>query len=383
MRIGFDLRPTSRKNSRRRGVGKYTFWLAEELIGSSSEDEFVFYHAQGCPPVLPGSREWKQVGLPDLTRASRLNWMLDRLFLGRALARDRLDLFHATEIASIPKVKECEVWAHVHDLIPFIFWEDTKRWLPWDYVRALRWAWGRMRQSDLVITDSKHSQKDICERLDRTEETVKVIYPCCDPNFGPRDQSESKSILKDEFSIDHPFLLYVGGSDSRKNLPRLLTAFRSILDLGYPGKLVLAGETFLWDIEEVRLLRQQIDREKTGPFISFPGYVSDRLLPHFYSACDLFIFPSLYEGFGLPVLEAIRCEAMVLASRSSSIPEVAGAAAEYFDPEEADSIVEAFGRVYENPARRLELRRACRDQGRRFSWKNAVRQVHDLYDSRR
>ncbi len=383
MKIGFDLRPTSRKNSRRRGIGKYTLWLAEELLRSPSEHEFVFYHARGRPPALAGNRHWTHVGLPELTQATRLNWMLDRLFLSRSLARGRLDLFHATEITSIPKVKECEVWAHVHDLIPFIFWKDTQRWMPWDYVRALRWAWGRMRQADLVITDSKHSQKDICERLDRTEETVKVVYPCCDPTFSPRAQSESEAILEREFSIDHPFLFYVGGSDSRKNLPRLLTAFRGILDLGYPGKLVLAGETFHWDIEEVRLLRQQIDREKTGPFISFPGYVPDRLLPHFYSACDLFIFPSLYEGFGLPVLEAIRCEATVLASRSSSIPEVAGEAAEYFDPEETHSIVEAFGRVYENPARRAELRQACRDQGRRFSWKKAVRQIHDLYDSRR
>ncbi len=382
MRIGYDLRPSSRKNSRRRGIGKYTFWLASELL-DTTQHEFVLYHAQGQKSSLQGGKKSRQVGLPQLTRASRFNWLVDRFLLDRKLSQDRLDLFHATEITSIPNLKSCDVWAHVHDLIPFLFWEETKQQFPWDYLRALRWAWGRINQSDLIITDSDHSRKDICERLNRSEESVKVIYPSCDPTLGPRDKEESREILKREFAIDYPFLFYVGGSDFRKNLRRLLTAFRTILDRGYPGKLVLAGETFLWNIEEVRLLRRQIEREKTGSSIVFCGYIPDQFLPNFYSACDLFVFPSLYEGFGLPVLEAIRCEAKVLTSRSSSIPEVGGKAAVYFDPEEVDSMVEAFGKLYDNASCEESMRHECRRQSRRFSWKNAVRQIHDLYDSRR
>ena len=381
MRIGFDLRPCFRKNSRRRGVGKYTFWLATELLNGALGHEFVLYSAQAQGATVPGADRWQQVGLPELTRASRLNWLLDRIFLDRRLGRDRLDLFHATEVTSIPRSKTCPVWAHVHDLIPFLFWEETKRWQPWDYRQTLQSARERMGRADLLITDSEHSKKDICEQLDRPQESVEVIYPSCSPEFGPRDRAESREILRREFSIEGPFLFYVGGSDSRKNLPRLLTAFRTILDQGYSSKLVLAGETFLWNIEEIRLLRQQIEWEKTGPFVAFPGYVPDRFLPNFYSACDLFVFPSLYEGFGLPVLEAICCEAKVLASQSSSIPEVAGDAAVYFDPEEEDSIVEAFERIYDNPSLEDSLTQECRRQSRRFSWKKAVGQIHDLYDS--
>ena len=382
MRIGFDLRPSFRKNSRRRGIGKYTLWLATELFNNPIEHEFVLYHAQGQKPDLPSAGKWTKADLPELARASRLNWLVDRIFLERRLSQDRVDLFHATEITSIPRLKKGGVWAHVHDLIPFLFWEKTTQSFPWDYVQALRWARGRISQSDLVITDSEHSKKDICERLDRPEESVEVIYPSCNPNFGPRDGEESREILKRDFSIDYPFLFYVGGSDFRKNLLRLLTAFRTIRDQGYPGKLVLAGETFLWDIEEVRLLRQQIESEKIGPSVVFPGYIPDQILPYFYSACDLFVFPSLYEGFGLPVLEAIRCEAKVLASQSSSILEVGGEAAVYFDPQEEESLVEAFGQLYDNASDEERLRQECWRQSRRFSWKNAVRQLHDLYDSR-
>ena len=383
MRIGFDLRPSSRVNSRRRGIGKYTFHLATELLSAPSQHEFVLYHVKGQHPTFDSGQQKRQVGLPELTRAHRLNWLVDHLFLGRRLARDGLDLFHATDVTSIPSSRTCEVWAHVHDLIPFMFWAETKQSLPWDYIGALKWALRRMTHSDLIITDSDHSKRDICGKLDRPEESVRVIYPSCHPSFGPRDREESRAILAQQFAIHDPFLFYVGGSDFRKNLPRLLTAFRRIVDLGYSGKLVLAGESFLWNIEEVRLLKQQIEKERTQRFVLFPGYVPDRLLPNFYSACDLFIFPSLYEGFGLPVLEAIRCEAKVLASWSSSIPEVAGEAAEYFDPEDENSIVDAFERVFDNPSRGEELTRMCRHQSDRFSWKNVVGQILDLYDSRK
>lgn len=380
MRVGFDLRPSYRKNSRRRGVGKYTFWLAEELLKDATGPEFLLYKGKGQEATLPGAGNSHQIELPELRLAPRLNWLLDRVFLERRLAQDGLALFHATDITSIPRVRRCQVWAHVHDLIPFLFWKDTRRWLPWDYVQALRLARGRMRRADLIITDSEHSKKDICEQVGRREDDVKVIYPSCGPDFGPRDKVESRKILKRQYSIDQPFLFYVGGSDSRKNLPRLLTSFRMILDQGYPGKLVLAGESFLWDIEEVRVLRQQIERQRMAADVVFPGYVPDALLPNFYSACDLFVFPSLYEGFGLPVLEAIRCETKVLASRSSSIPEVAGKAAAYFDPRDEESLVQAFKRLYEAPHEPLQ--RECRRQSQRFSWKKAVQEILELYVSR-
>lgn len=379
MRIGFDLRPAFRKNSRRRGIGVYSRELLHALLEANRDHEFVLYNLPGCS--FEQAARCLQRSIPHLSKPSRLNWVLDRLVLTGRLVKDRLDLFHATEITSIPRSDELRVWAHVHDLIPFVFWEETRRRVPWDYARGLRSSLKRIQTAERIITDSKHSKSDICRRLGIDEKRVHVVYPSCGPVFRPLDQDSCRRQLESRYSITDPFVFYVGGSDFRKNLSRLVGAFASFRRLGYRGKLVLAGETFRWDIEEVNELRGHIGRVGLKSAVIFPGYVPQADLPLFYNGCDFFIFPSLYEGFGLPVLEAIRCHTPVLTANRSSLPEVAGKAAEYFEPEDEQSIVEAFSRVHENESRLEELRAACRQQGLLFSWETAARQIHELYDS--
>ncbi|MGH9341415.1 MAG: glycosyltransferase family 4 protein [Acidobacteriota bacterium] len=381
MRIGFDLRPAMKKNSRRRGMGKYTEQLARALLELDSGHHFVFYGLAGEAPHLSNDGG-QRVNLTYVNRPSRINWMLDRFLLPRRLRSDAIEIFHATELTSIPLASFTRVWAHVHDLIPYIFKEETARRVPRDYLYALKSAWRRIERADLIITDSLHSRNDICEHIGVSAEKVKVIYPGSNPEVEPVNRHQARAELQRRYGIQGRFLFYVGGSDFRKNLKVLVSAFAEIRRSGYLGDLVMGGETFLWDIAEIREIREEIAKQGLDTCVIFPGYIPDTELGLFYSACDVFVFPSLYEGFGLPVLEAMKCGAPVLASRSSSIPEVGGEAAVYFDPADRRGLVDAFAGVHGNRAKLEKLKTRGFEQARKFEWRTAAQEIHGLYESR-
>lgn len=379
MRIGFDLRPALKKNSRRRGIGKYTRQLLEALVVQNPDHSFILYSRAGGTAEVPSRCTVRNV--PHLARPGRLNWVPDLLFLPLYLHSDGVEIFHATDITSIPRSSKVRVWATVHDLIPFIYWEETVRGVPRDFVWALKLAWKRMAQADLILTDSLYSRSDICERLGVPEERVHVVYPGATEGMGPVDPEEARNALREQYRISGPFVFYVGGSDFRKNLPRLVQSFGRVRKKGYPGKLILGGETFTWEIPEVVELRARIEALNLGEHVVFCGFIPECHLPFFYSACDAFVFPSLYEGFGLPVLEALQCGAPVLTSHTSSLPEVAGEAAVLVDPEDEESIVNGFWEIFSENRRRHEMRETGFRQARRFSWKQAARQIRQLYEA--
>ena len=144
--------------------------------------------------------------------------------------------------------------------------------------------------------------------------------------------------------------------------------------------LVMAGETFHWEVEEVQTLKEKIDLLNLGDTVVFPGYVSEDDLPYFYSACDAFVFPSFYEGFGLPVLEAMQCGAPVVCSRATSIPEVIGDCAAYFDPESLDGLVDSLELVCGDESRTQRMRKEALTRSERFDWNLAAREIIGLYE---
>lgn len=165
MRIGFDLRPVIKKNSRDRGIGKYSYQLIKSLLRVNARHDYVLYTIGGQCPELGGSYESRH--LFYLPRPSRLNWVPDPFFLPRQIRRDALEIFHATEITSIPRLHRSapgprsRVWVHIHDLTPLVFWEQTVERVPKDFAYGLKKAFARIKEANLVITDSLHSKKDI------------------------------------------------------------------------------------------------------------------------------------------------------------------------------------------------------------------------------
>lgn len=380
LRVGFDYRPAQMKNSRNRGIGRYTANLFCALAAHRDE-ALVRLMPYGLPNAAPppegAGLEWRKA--PFLKKPSRLNWLLDRWVLPRRIRADRIDLFHAQDPVSIPISKGCRSWATVHDAIPFIFWKETVRRTPWDFRLALTLAGKRLRRVERIITISECSKRDLCARLGIEQNRISVVYGGCDPHIKPIDPKAARVVLQSRYHLESPFLFYVGGADFRKNLSRLAVAFASLIRLGYKGKLVLAGETFLWDFPEVRELKRSIDSEGISRHILMPGFVPDTDLAAFYAACDLFVFPSQYEGFGLPVLEAMTCGAAIAAGKVSAIPEVAGDAAFYFDPNSTDSMVEAIWEALSHPEEVERKRAAGLERAKSFGWDRAAQQILDLY----
>ncbi len=377
MRIGFDLRPALRKNHRHRGIGKYTHQLLKSLLERGPQHQYVVYILGGHDISLPGNFEVR--ALPYLRRPNRLNWLLDWILLPLQLRRDQIQLFHATDITSIPRTTSCRVWAHVHDMIPYLFWRQTVQHASADYLLALRKFRRDMKRADLIITVSRHSKRDICKALGKQSAEVQVIAPGCEEHFRPHPQHKARTLVQRHYGLQHPFLFYVGGTDFRKNLKRLIGAFRLLRQHGYPGKLVLAGETFSSDIPEVIEIHNHIEECDLREHVATIGYVPDEHLPHLYSSCDFFVFPSLYEGFGLPVLEAMACGAPVVTSQVSSIPEVAGEAALYFDPAQVESIAASMIAAWESPNRLSDLRQKGFQQVQLFSWVSAAEKLLQTY----
>lgn len=379
-RVGFDYRPAQMKNSRNRGIGRYTANLFRALTAQCDEAQIQLV-PYGLPDEAwpPGNSRLEWRSAPRLKRPARLNWLLDRWSLPKRIRADRIDLFHALDPVSIPIAKGCRTWATVHDAIPYIFWEETVRRTPWDFRLALNQAVKRLRLADRVITISESSKRDLCGRLGIEQSRVSVVYGGCDPHIKPVEPEAARIVLQSRYNVDSPFLFYVGGTDFRKNLGRLAAAFARLRRLGYQGKLVLAGETFLWDIPEVNGLKQVMDQEEISPHVLLPGFVPDRDLAAFYAACDLFVFPSQYEGFGLPVLEAMTCGAAIAAGKVSAIPEVCGDAAFYFDPDFSDSMVETIWEALRHPEEVERKRTAGLERAKSFAWDRAAREILALY----
>lgn len=379
MRIGIDFRPAQKRNSRRRGLGRYTVELAKAMLEAAGpQHNLILYGLKGEEIQAAGRCEVRE--LSYIRKPSRLNWIKDWFSLSRQISRDELDIFQATEITAIPGRASCPVSAVVHDLIPYIFWEETRKTTPPDFRWALKSARRKIVQSDLVIADSEHTRRDICRNLGVDERRVEVVYLGRSESLEPLPPEQAKRELEETGLLSGPFLFYVGGSDYRKNVSLLISFYAQVRSRGYEGRLVLGGETFLWDIPEITRLKRQAEELGIAEDIVYPGFIQDHLLSRYYAACDFFVFPSLYEGFGLPVLEAMQCGAPLLLSRASSIPEVAGDSAFYFDPGSLESMMDAF-ELARGAADTVESNRKMgllRSES--FTWENAAKRMFSLYE---
>jgi glycosyltransferase involved in cell wall biosynthesis len=358
-------------------MGRYAVELYQAVCREHPPFELIAYLMKGFENPTEGNPDVRF--LSHIPKPSRLNWMLDWLMLPRQFEKDRLDLFHATDLTVLPKSMEIPVWMTVHDLIPYVFWEETISRVPKDHVYMLKQVWKQISRAERIITCSEFSKRDICEKVRVDANRVNVVYLGCSKKLERIPVEQSRIRLSAEYGLTEPFLFYVGGTDYRKNLPFLLKAFAKIRKRGYPGSLVLGGETFQLDIPEIRELNRLTKKLQIDQLVFKPGYIPDQDLACFYSACDFFVFPSLYEGFGLPVLEALSCGAPVLSSSVTSIPEVSGDCAFYFDPRNENDLVNVFWESFEDRKGIEERRNLGYEWVARFSWEKAAREIIALY----
>jgi glycosyltransferase involved in cell wall biosynthesis len=231
-----------------------------------------------------------------------------------------------------------------------------------------------MRRLTRVISVSESTRRDLESFALVDPARIRVIHNGADlERFSPRDRDAAKSAVAAELGLPRDFLLYIARLEHPgKNHVRLLEAFSALKrETGLPHKLVLVGSR--WNGAE--LIEAKVAELGLGDEVIFPGFVPNETLPDLYAAADVFVFPSLFEGFGIPVLEAMACGTPVCASDVSSIPEVVGEAGLLFDPHEPKAIADAMGRLLTDPSLRTELIERGLDQAKRFTWDDAAAAV--------
>ncbi len=247
--------------------------------------------------------------------------------------------------------------------------------------RLERWLETRcLSQAAAIIVPSRQTRDDLMELHGLAPELIRVIPEAADPGLAPlEDLTRREEVLRFR-GLDpaRPFWLYLGGIDQRKDVGSLLKALAALKEQEVPGELVMAG-SIEGDKQYPGLLKE-IERLGLGGRVRMLGYVSDAELPALFSACLAFVFPSLYEGFGLPPLEAMACGAPVVAIKASAVPEVVGEAGILVEPGDAAALAQALKALATIPELAAELRGKGRLQSARFSWEGAARHTLAVYE---
>lgn len=291
-----------------------------------------------------------------------------------ALLRHSARLFHAPHYV-LPPLVPCRSVVTIHDCIHLMFPEYLPHRLAHGYAKASLWL--AAHRAARVLTVSETSKQDIVRHCGVAAEKVSVIYNAIDEQFLQEPAADEVRKTRERYQLDGPFVLYVGNIKPHKNLERLIEAFHLVRLEGFERlKLLIIGD----QISKYPRLRRAVDRHKLHKHVRFLGFVPNDTLASLYRLATVFAFPSLYEGFGLPPLEAMASGTPVVASRSSSLPEVLGDAALFVDPYSPAAIAEGLTRVLQDADLRSRMVQQGLLRARAFSWEESVRRVKVVYD---
>lgn len=296
-----------------------------------------------------------------------------------AIRRLRLDVLHDPNgIAPFlgPRAGARRI-VTIHDAFAYVYPEKHNRLDNWRYRWLLPHA---ARRADAIITVSQCSRRDLVQALGVAEERICITGEGVNARFRPVADGLARRALLDGYGITRPYVLYVGGINARKNISRLFEAYARVLEICEANGrskplLVIAGKR-QWRTEEIEAT---FHRLRLTDHVHFTGYVNDDDLPGLYSAAELLAFPSLYEGFGLPPLEAMACGTPVVTSNVSSLPEVVGDAALTVDPFDVEGLASAIAAVLADPMLRRDLRRRGLDRAASFTWTRAALETLSVY----
>jgi glycosyltransferase involved in cell wall biosynthesis len=364
MKIAFDLR-----RIRNPGIGRYMQCLAHAVITEAPEHEYLLI-------LPPGAEEMVAVqgGLvKKISSSLRYYSVGEQVALPSLLRRHKVDLLHSPHF-NLPLVRPCPTVVTIHDVIYLACKQDMPSRLGRLYYHGMMAA--SVRLADRILTDSEFSKKDIVCHLHADPEKIDVVYPAVHPGFERVSERAKIEPMLSSYRIDEDYILYTGIYKLRKNHAGLLRAFREFLENGEKTKLVIAGPISEGETELRRLAIELGIAEQ----IIFAGFVSDADLPSLYSGARVYACPSLYEGFGFTVLEAMACGVPVVCSAETSLPEVAGDAALYADPRSPQEFAAALQRAFSDDELRGQLIEKGFKNRRRFSWESAARRTLAAYE---
>jgi glycosyltransferase involved in cell wall biosynthesis len=351
------------------GIGTYIRNLLRQLARIDHDTEYVLL----CGEADIGIAAQLGPNFRAVLEPSPNYSIREQIHIPWVLRRERPDLYHAPHYV-LPAAVSCSSVVTIHDCIHLMFPQYLPNRGAYAYARAQMWT--AAHRSDCILTVSDASKRDILHLFNIPPEKIVVVYNAIDAHFSVTPPADAVGRVRERYQLNHRFVLYVGNIKPHKNLVRLIEAFNELRtgeleDL----KLLIIGD----EISKLPALRRAVHRHKLHKHVRFLGYVPDDQLAVLYRLAAVFVFPSLYEGFGLPPLEAMASGTPVVVSNVSSLPEVVGDAAVLVDPHDVDSIVDGLRLVLTDPARAEEMRRKGLERAREFSWERSVARTLDVY----
>jgi glycosyltransferase involved in cell wall biosynthesis len=364
VRIGIDARKLHDF-----GIGTYIRNLLRELSRLDRTTEFVIL----CRPADLGALGSLGENFRAVPETAGNYSVAEQVRVPWALKREGVTLFHAPHYV-LPPLVRCRSVVTIHDCIHLMF----PQYLPGRLALAYaRWSiTTAARRATRVMTVSESSKRDILRFVDVPPEKIDVIYNAYDERFGVEPIEEDVVRVRERFQLHDEFILYAGNVKPHKNLERLIQAFDLVRQRGLDHlKLVIIGD----EVSKYTALRRAVHKHQLHQYVRFLGYVPEETLAVMYRLAGVFVFPSLYEGFGLPPLEAMASGTPVVTSNVSSLPEVAGDAAVLVDPHDPAAIADGIFKVLTDENTRRTLRRKGLERARQFSWEASVRRVREIY----
>jgi len=348
------------------GISNYTYNLIKELNKLNTDEGFLFLINHQSDTFFTNNKIIINNIFPVLKTYAWYPYLI------RKLRNRELDLIHnPAQVPTFFKLKQKYVIT-IHDLTPFITSSEAKFGRPLIYKLLLPRT---LKTADKIIADSNSTKNDLINYFNIPEEKIRVILLAADEKFRPLSNKEIKE-AKQKYSLNFPFILYVGTLEPRKNIPTLIKAFYKLKKKDIINKLVITGKKG-WKYKEIF---ETIDKLNLQNDVVFTGYVSDEDLPALYNAADLFVYPSIYEGFGLPPLEAMACGTPVITSNTSSLPEVVRDAGIMVDPSDVNGLADAMHEVLTNESLRANMVKKGLEREEMFSWEKCARETLEVYE---
>ena len=364
MRVAIDVRKLHDF-----GIGTYVRNLVHQLARIDHETDYVLL----CRRRDAGLAASLGENFRTVTQRAPNYSIREQLMVPLSLGRAGASLFHAPHYV-LPPLTPCRAIVTIHDCIHLRFPQYLPNRLAYVYAHAQLWS--AARRARRVLTVSQASKQDIIRFFDVPESKVTVIPNAIDERFRQSPAEDDLVRVRERYQLPERFVLYAGNVKPHKNLARLIDAFVAVRRRGFDDLgLLLSGS----EVSQHATLRRAVHRYNLHKHVRFLGYQTTETLAVLYRLAALFVFPSLYEGFGLSPLEAIASGTPVVASNVSSLPEVLGDAAVLVDPLDAAAIADGITRVLEDADLRARLHRNGLARASQFSWEQSVKQIHRIY----
>ena len=371
MRIGIDYTSAVRQGA---GIGRYTRGLVSALTALDAENRYVLFSAGRDPHATRWPANVRYRTLPITDRHLSILWQRLRLPLPVELVTGPLDIYHSPDFVLAP-VWRARTVLTVHDLSFMRFPECSSPPLLEYLMHSVPRSVAR---ADLVLADSENTRQDVIDLLNVAPDRVRKVYAGVEQRFSKPVPPDDVARVRQRYGIERPYILGVGTLQPRKNFPTLIRAFDLLRqEHGIAHQLVIAGSRGWLD----EPIRATIDELGLRGAVLITGFVDDADLPALYQGADVFAFPSLYEGFGIPILEAMAGGTPVVTADTSSMPEVAGDAALLVSPYDVNGLTNALWRLLDDVALRDALRARGRQQVALFRWERSAGVLLEVYAS--